>query len=300
MGRQRPMDTVASITTPPRIRSTQAPRAIAPSTYVPAPVAVPVPRVVVQQPKADHVRRQPAERVATTSGNGKIGCYTDAPVAERFRLQNGGSVVMCTRGDGDIAHARPPRLLAGAAAVAPSGYLEGPDPAAGVGTRQKQRVAAASPGQQVVPKGYRPAFTDDRLNPNRAIGTRQGWEQQDQVWTREVPARLVADAAKEKGKRVVVRKVYTSTKSEPLAPKAKSQQAVGRSYVQVGTFGQPSNADGASSRLSQLGLPVARSKTSKNGKALQIVLAGPFGSRSEAQAALSAARRAGFGDAFIR
>ena len=149
----------------------------------------------------------------------------------------------------------------------------------------------------MVPKGYRPAFDDDRLNPNRAIGTRAGWEAQDRVWTREVPSRLVADAEKQPGKTVAVRRVYSSSKSEPSAPAPK---AGGRSYVQVGTFGQPANADGASSRLAGMGLPVARSKVTKNGKALQIVLAGPFGSSSEAQAALSAARRAGFGDAFIR
>ena len=300
---RRPMDTVASITTPPRIRSTQPPRSVAPSTYVPPPVVIAPAapqRVVVLPPKPEPQRRQPAERVATTGGSGKIGCYRDAPVAERFRLQNGGSVVMCTRGDGDLAHARAPRLLEGAAAVAPSGYLVGPDPAAGVGTRQAPRVAVSSQDRQVVPKGYKKAFDDDRLNPDRAKGTREGWAQQDQIWTRDVPARLVADVAKEKGKRVVVRKVYTSSKSEPSAPRASSQAANGRAYVQVGTFGQPSNADGASSRLSQLGLPVARAKTAKNGKALQIVMAGPFGSASEAQAALSAARRAGFADAFIR
>lgn len=295
---RRPLDTVASTTTPPRIRSTHVPQTVAPSLYVPAPVVVaPAPRVA-QKPKAEVPRRQPAERVATTGGTGKIGCYSNAPVAERFRLHNGGSIVLCTRGDGDIANARAPRLLEGAAAVAPSGYLEGPDPAQHVSPRQKQRISVSSQDQFAVPKGYKKAFTDDRLNPNRAKGTREGWAQQDQVWTREVPSRLVADVAKEKGKRVVVRKVYASSKSEPSAPRP--QGTAGRSYVQVGTFGQPSNADGASSRLSRLGLPVARSKTSKGGKPMQVVLAGPFGSRAEAQVALSAARRAGFGDAFIR
>ncbi|MFN4128716.1 MAG: SPOR domain-containing protein [Paracoccaceae bacterium] len=300
---RRPMDTVASKTTPPSIRSTQPPRTVAPSTYVPPPVKVAPaapPRAVVQQPKPAPQRRQPENRMATTGGSGKIGCYTNAPVAERFRLQNGGSIVMCTRGDGDLAHARAPLLLSGAASVAPSGYLVGPDPAAGVGTRQTQRAAVLSQDRQTVPKGYKKAFTDDRLNPDRAKGTRAGWAQQDQTWTREAPARLVADVAKGQGKRVVVRKVYASSKSEASAPKAASQSATGRAYVQVGTFGQPSNADGASSRLSQLGLPVARSRTSKNGKALQIVLAGPFGSQTEAQTALSVARRAGFNDAFIR
>lgn len=296
---RRPIDTVASITTPPRIRATQTQRTVAQPTYVPAPIVQPSRRVVAQQPSPQpETRSQPAQRVASsTGGSGKIGCYTDAPVAERFRLQNGGTVVMCTRGDGDIANARPPRLLAGAAAVAPSGYLEGPDPAAHVGTRQSQRVVVSTQDQAKPPKGYKLAFEDDRLNPNRGKGTRQGWADQDQVWTREVPARLVADVAKAEGKRVVVRRVHVSSKSEDTSAKPK---ATGRSYVQVGTFGQPANAEGASSRLSQMGLPVARSKISKNGKPLQIVLAGPFGSRAEAQAALSKARSAGFADAFIR
>ncbi|WP_304797848.1 SPOR domain-containing protein [Pseudotabrizicola sp.] len=297
---RRPMDTVASITTPPRIRSVQAPKTVAPSAYVPAPVAVAPPPRVAQQPVAQPSNQQQADRVATTGGSGKIGCYTNAPVAERFRLHSGGSIVLCTRGDGDIANARAPRLLDGAAAVSPSGYLEGADPASQIGTRQQQRVAISTQDQHAVPKGYKKAFTDDRLNPNRAIGTRQGWEQQDEVWTRDVPAQLVVDGAQPRGKKVVIRRVYASSKSEPTAPKVKQQPENGRSYVQVGTFGLPSNADGASSRLSGLGLPVARSKTSKNGKALQIVMAGPFGSRAEAQAALSAARRAGFNDAFIR
>ena len=276
------------------IRSAQAPRAAAPSSYVPAPVrAVPAPQVV-QQPRPEP-KRQIAERVATTNTRGTIGCYTNAPVAERFRLQNGGSIVLCTRGDGDIANARAPRVLAGVAAIAPSGYLEGPDPAAHVGHRQVQRTTATAE-PQVIPKGYRAAFTDDRLNPHRAKGTQQGWAQQDQVWTREVPARLVADVAKKQGKPVATRRVYASTKSEPAAQPVAS----GRSFVQVGTFGQASNADGASSRLARLGLPVARSNISSKGKPMQIVFAGPFGSRAEAQAALSAARRAGFGDAFIR
>ena len=300
---RKPMDTVASTTTPPRIRAAQAPRvATPPAAYAPPPVVAPAPRVVAKAPAPQAERRQPAERVAGSGapGGGKIGCYTDAPVAERFRLQNGGSVVMCTRGDGDLANARPPRLLAGAAAVAPSGYLEGPDPAAGVGSSADRRVVVSSQDRPPLPKGYKPAFKDDRFNPNRAKGTREGWEAQDRVWTREVPARLVEDAVKPKGKRVVVRKVYTSSKSAPVQPKAVKQAGSGRLYVQVGTFGQPANANGASSRLSGLGLPVARSKISKNGKALQIVMAGPFGSSAEAKAALSAARRAGFGDAFIR
>lgn len=51
-----------------------------------------------------------AEGTAQTiaAGRGKIGCYADAPVAERFRVVGGGTVVLCTRGDGNLATARAP------------------------------------------------------------------------------------------------------------------------------------------------------------------------------------------------
>ncbi|QLQ20900.1 MAG: hypothetical protein HZT43_18765 [Exiguobacterium profundum] len=41
----------------------------------------------------------------------------------------------------------------------------------------------------------------------------------------------------------------------------------------MGSFGVPANASGAAGRLSALGLPVATTKTTRNGKSLQIVLA---------------------------
>jgi hypothetical protein len=74
----------------------------------------------------------------------------------------------------------------------------------------------------------------------------------------------------------------------------------GRMYVQVGVFGDASNAAQSVQRLQGLGLPVAKSRITSKGRNLQIVMAGPFGDAGSANAALSAARRAGFGDAFIR
>lgn len=71
-------------------------------------------------------------------------------------------------------------------------------------------------------------------------------------------------------------------------------------YVQVGTFGVSANARTTIARLQQRGLPVATSSVRRGGQPLQVVMAGPFASPSEAQAALGTTRALGFGDAFLR
>ncbi|MEL7344999.1 MAG: hypothetical protein AAFN59_09085 [Pseudomonadota bacterium] len=45
----------------------------------------------------------------------------------------------------------------------------------------------------LIPKGYRLAWTDDRLNPLRGIGTPQGDAQMRLIWTDDVPAKLVSE-----------------------------------------------------------------------------------------------------------
>ncbi|GAB1478279.1 hypothetical protein MASR2M74_08240 [Paracoccaceae bacterium] len=221
-------------------------------------------------------------------------------MAERVRLRNGGTAVVCTRGDGTMTGWRPPiypqgsgvgaslsngpAVVASRGALAADGYVE--------------TYSAASNAVPTPPPGYELAWKDDRLNPNRGKGTAEGWAAQDQVWTRKVPAKLVADQPAAKRKKVVI--TY-STKNAPTEPMPKaSAKATGAVYVQVGTFGVQSNADGAAARLRGAGLPTARANITSKGKAMQIVLAGPFASGADAQAALTVARRAGFGDAFIR
>jgi len=52
--------------------------------------------------------------------------------------------------------------------------------------QQATRVTSATP------KGYRNAWTDDRLNARRAHQTLGGKAQMDLVWTQTVPRRLIA------------------------------------------------------------------------------------------------------------
>lgn len=329
----KPMATVAGLTTPPRIRAA-APQVVDPRILhaQPAPVAQqPARRVVVAQAPvaAATVARaavQPALPVVAAPGvsGRQIGCYASAPVAQVVALSNGGTAVLCTRGDGTLIHARAPiyRTVAmgdgvrvgaglyppGARVVSRSGFAPG-------GLEPARRVAVE---EVPVPQGYKLAWTDDRLNPHRGVGTAQGQAAQDQVWSREVPAQLVPGAqpgvryVTVSGKEPKKPRVQVSTKSDPAQAvalqrqkpvaqvQAQTQAAGGRFFVQVGTFGVPENAEGARARLRAAGLPVGTSKLSKGGKAMQIVLAGPFGDAASAQGALRAARGAGFGDAFVR
>lgn len=333
---RKPIDTVASVTTPPTIRETPKGPRVDPATYAaPRPVNLPatgparaaapvvVAPVAAAAVPARPARRAPAGRAYETAaagpGPGKIGCFAQVPVPQVVRLTNGGTAVVCTRGDGTMAGWRSPIYPAGSGAGPALTYPRVAETRhAGVAAVTPRARAVAPVAGNVPPKGYVNAWKDDRLNPYRAQGTVAGQAAQDGIWTREVPARLVAETGKTAGKKVVVVRraapdASLSTKSDPrvvVQPQTRKAAvakatpakpaAQGGAYVQVGTFGVPANADGAASRLSGLGLPVRKGNLNKNGKALQIVYAGPFGSAAEANAALGAARRAGFSDAFIR
>ena len=311
----------------PVVKPAAAPVVVAaPAVRAPAPKPVAVATVTAPAPYVDTAPRGTYEAVATGPGPGKIGCYTSAPVAERVKLRSGGTAVVCTRGDGTMTGWRPPVYPQGSGVGA--SLSDGPVAVASRGASggsggYVESYAAASDAVPVPPPGYELAWKDDRLNPNRGKGTAEGWAAQDQIWTRKVPATLVADQAAKRKKAVPVQEasdgssgdwthgaptakrkkvvITYSTKNAPTAPVPQaSARAAGAVYVQVGTFGVQSNADGAASRLRGAGLPTARANITSKGKAMQIVLAGPFASGADAQAALSAARRAGFGDAFIR
>ncbi len=213
----------------------------------------------------------------------KIGCPASVPVARRYATTDGGSVVMCTATNGSLTGARSPIYPAGsgvAPALSKHRY-------AGVDIPLHQNPQTAAPQAFVPPKGYEVAWKDGRLNPLRGKGTEAGQAAQDKIWTRDVPAEAV------------IAKVAAPSAAKPTLSTSNGQTAA-KLYVQVGAFGDPSNAVGASARLAALGLPVTQRQSGKGSGALQVVYAGPFASSAEAQSALQAARGHGFSDAFIR
>ena len=263
-------------------------RAVAPVVVAAAPVV------------AAPVRATYAAADLAGPASGQIQCFSTAPKLERVLLRSGGTALVCTTGDGSLTGWRSPIFPrnAGVGAALSAQDLAG---ATLVGTiRTATNTRPATVARAVVPKppaGYKLAWTDDRLNPLRGQGTAQGQAQQDQVWTRDIPAELVADQPQPRATVARAARVTVSTMS---APQTQQPAAAAASYVQVGTFGQVANADAVKARLAALGLPVSTSKITRSGKVLQIVYAGPFGSTAAAQAALAQTRSAGFGDAILR
>ncbi len=328
---------VAIATVPDEAPSAVAEAAAAPAVVVPKPAAVamaqaPVaPRMVRSVDMADYV--PPPARVgkvietgpmaavapvtplvvsvrpgvSVSSVAGRVGCPASSPRLQRLPLTNGGTVLVCTPGDGGLRNLRAPVFADGAgvgaafedaplrvASAAGRSVALGQASAAG---RPMANVRLAEPAV-VAPEGYTVAWKDDRLNPLRGIGTAEGQALQDQVWTRKTPAKLVGDTRKARRAAAVARSngavLVVSTMSSPAEASVAAQQ--GGYYVQAGSFGVPGNAEGAMARLAAAGLPVARS----HAKGLTVVMAGPFGSPAEAAAARGIARAAGFGDAFVR
>lgn len=129
--------------------------------------------------------------------------------------------------------------------------------------------SVATPLPTSLPEGYRPVWEDGRLNEARGL-------------TFAVPTTTGVAAAQ----------TVVSTRTAP--------DAVMSRYVQVGTFGQASNAQAAISRIQSLGYTANTSTFDRNGQTLQAVLAGPYSTQSELNAALGVLRSAGYSDAYIR
>ena len=144
------------------------------------------------------------------------------------------------------------------------------------------------------PAGYRVAWDDGRLNPNRGP---QGGTQY--AATSAATSQLSAT--------VSTRNAPATTRRAP----ARAQQAapdgrvavsvgVGHRFVQVGTYRQEDSVQRAIRSLRRLGLPAARSSMTSGGQTYHVVLAGPYADATALGTALYRARQAGFTDAITR
>ncbi|MBW7921257.1 MAG: SPOR domain-containing protein [Rubellimicrobium sp.] len=135
-------------------------------------------------------------------------------------------------------------------------------------TRAPVSNPVTAPAAITPPPGYAPVWDDGRINPARGLAA-------------AAPA-------------IVTRAPAPATVTAAPAP------AAGHRFVQIGTFGEAANAQRALATLQGLGLPAATQNVTRNGRSLTVVAAGPFADGAALQAALAAARRAGYADAFTR
>lgn len=290
----KPMATVASNMRAQSQIGLQEPMVVPGLTSVAAPILAPVTRTVA-----------PAPSFVAQSVSRSARCPAAAPVLQRMALQSGGTVLVCTRSDGSATGWLSPGYPAGVGGTIQN--VPGQQVAYSGNTapnlRQNTATAAVGATVQTVIAGdvikyrqpektqYVAAWKDGRLNPLRGKGTAEGWAMQAQVWTQKAPAKLVTTKSNQTTAGSL--RVTQSTMSA-------GQSAGGARYVQIGTFGNPNNVAKVAGALSAMGLPVSKSRMTKAGRELVIVLAGPFDSAQSAKSALGMAQQAGFGDAFLR
>lgn len=119
---------------------------------------------------------------------------------------------------------------------------------------------------------------------------------------KSAPARKVVRRVvrRSDGTTVAVSTVAVSSKSPRPQTETGAERGAGAGrFIQIGSFGQPANAEASAARLRDAGLPVRLRKTQHGGRPLTIVMAGPLAGESLA-AGLRTARTMGFDDAFIR
>ncbi|WP_300519390.1 SPOR domain-containing protein [Aliiroseovarius sp.] len=221
-------------------------------------------------PAADSVRTvyvacaNPGDEMLVPAGRVRIRytCTAREQVVRKVRLSDGATLrIIATRGPRETVRNRPR-----AAQAAP--------------------VAAPVDGQ-AVPEGYRVAWDDDRLNPNRGPRSAAGDAQMARVWDDSVPMRRVAGAA-----------IASTTYSTMSAPRRGAEAGGDARFVQAASFADAGNAQRTARRIARLGLPVRMIRVTRGGRALRLVQAGPFASRAEMNRALGEVRGLGFADAF--
>jgi hypothetical protein len=92
----------------------------------------------------------------------------------------------------------------------------------------------------------------------------------------------------------------TLTKTVPKAPVTTVKPNPTGRYVQVGGYGNPSNAKAVEAKLSSMGYGTSSKTSLYKGKQVRTIFAGPFGGDDALQKALNMLRDNGFSDAFVK
>lgn len=191
-----------------------------------------------------------------------------------------------------------------------------------------------------VPQGMQPVWEDDRLNPYRAHQTFEGREQMLVMWTNTVPQRLIDrrtgadaihqypglqppytsfEAQRAAGVTVATQGRYVpapmtrqqlaelptqptprATVSTRSTPATERQSTPSHRYAQAGLFADPAQAQAAAQRIARSGLPARRGTLARDGRALTLVLAGPFNTQSQLDAGANRLRAMGFANVTLR
>jgi len=200
------------------------------------------------------------------------------------------------------------------------------------------KVIRPSGGELKIPAGYKVAWNDDRLNPNRGIQKVSGMIQTTKQWTNTVPRKhrnVAIDQERAAWSMLVYPfksrddllnyvnsmddldldvktngaiemapahkgEVTARISTRNVMPKTAKTLGLAGRYIQVGAYGRTANADRAHKRLAQVGLPVEHRVVNRNGSQLNLILAGPFSDVAQLRGALDRARDAGFADAYVK
>ncbi len=185
---RKPMKTVASITTAPKIGQAARPMAVQPV----APRRMIVPQTMQAAAPVRRTPVVPGARVATTSLGG--GCAGLSPYAQQSlagvrgaRCGPQGTAPV----SGTYSASHYGNVAGQAAAIAGgSAHVSHVTPHTRVTPKHVYEQQAQSVDVGRVPNGYRRVWTDDRLNNKRAHQTLEGRALMEQRWTRTVPRRL--------------------------------------------------------------------------------------------------------------
>lgn len=155
--------------------------------------------------------------------------------------------------------------------------------------------AAPRPVTYSVPPGYQSAWNDGRLNPERGVQSAAQTARMHEIWSETVPMVLKPNVA------VAKTPVAKSASAATFSTKSRAEIVpAGKSFVQIGVFGVPENADRVVAWIKSIGFPASVTLREGGTEGLRVVAIGPLNDSAALATALDAARRSGHADAYLR